>query len=280
MFIYDIPLPTSYEVREVENYTYDDSMYYEDIIIDEEKKEDEKMAKPLDKITVTSGYGTRTNPITQKKEFHHGVDIVGGTKIYATADGKVVKVVNKGSKGGVMCLVRIQHKDYQSAYYHIASGSARVKVGDWVKKGDWIATVGATGQATGKHLHFQIDKGSNATSINPTAYAKGTKELKGLTKPTKEWDKGNYKVLKEKYVRTSAEVKPNNKLKYNNLLPEMQVLCVKDKLGYAKFKIGKTLYLDTFKSDTKNNVWGKRPGRNTDTWLCVEDATGYQVEKV
>lgn len=280
MFTYEVPLPTSYEVVEMENYVQNNTYELEEIIDEQEKKEDEKVAKPLDKITVTSGYGNRTNPITKKQEFHHGVDIVGGTKIYATADGKVVKVVNKGSKGGVMCLVRIQHKDYQSAYYHIASGSARVKVGDWVKKGDWIATVGATGQATGKHLHFQIDKGSNSTSINPTAYAKGTKELKGLTKPTKEWEKGDYKVLKEKYVRTSAEVKTTNKMKYNTLLPEMKALCVKDSLGYAKFKIGATVYLDTFKSDSKNNIWGKRPGRNTDTWLCVEDTTGYQVEKV
>ena len=280
MFIYDIPLPTSYEVVEMENYVQNNTYELEEIIDEQEKKEDEKMAKPLDKITVTSGYGTRTNPITQKKEFHRGVDIVGGKKIYATADGKVVKVVNKGSKGGVMCLVRIQHKDYQSAYYHIESGSARVKVGDWVKKGDWIANVGATGQATGKHLHFQIDKGGNATSINPTAYAKGTKELKGLTKPSKQWDKGDYKVLKEKYVRTSAQVNATNKIKYNNLLPEMKILCIKDKFGYAKFKIGAKVYLDTFKSDSKNNIWGKRPGKNTDTWLCVEDTTGYQVEKV
>ena len=281
-YVSEVPLPTSYEVEKVEQSYYEEQEYeeYIEMIKEKEKKEDEKVAKPLDKITITSGYGNRINPITKKQEFHHGVDIVGGSKIYATADGKVVKVVNKGSKGGVMCLIRIQHKDYQSAYYHIASGSARVKVGDYVKKGDWIATVGATGQATGKHLHFQIDKGSNATSINPTAYAKGNKELKGLTKPSKDWEKGDYKVLKEKYVRTSNEVKATNKVKYDSLLPEIKVLCVKDKLGYAKFKVGAKLYLDTFKSDSKNNIWGKRPGRNTDTWLCVEDNTGYQVEKL
>lgn len=234
--------------------------------------------KPLDKITITSGYGKRTYTYNGKKitDFHHGVDIVGGTKIYATADGQVVKVVNKGSKGGTMCLVRLQHKDYQSAYYHIKSESARVKKGDWVSAGQWIATIGNTGKATGVHLHFQIDKGGNDTSINPTKYAKGQKDLKGKTKPAKDWENGTYKVLKEKYVRTSPEVKKSDKVKYDKMLPSQKELCVKDKLGYAKYKVGVELFLNKFTTDKKGNVWGKY----LNTWLCVCDDTGYQVEAV
>lgn len=276
MITNDMPPLTSYEVEQVEQYTYEDM--YEELEIEEE----EEIMKPLDKITITSGYtGSKKWREYKKdgkivKDHHYGVDVIGGTKIYATADGKVVKVVNKGSKGGTMCLVRIQHKEYQSAYYHIKSGSARVKVGDWVKKGEWIATIGNTGNVTGTHLHFQIDKGSNATAINPTTYVKGNKELKGLSKPSKDWQKGEYKTLKEKYIRSTPEVTANNKVKYGALFEDVKPLCFQDKLGYARYKIGAVITLTDFTTDKKKNVWGKT--RNT--WLCVQDSTGDQVEKI
>ena len=284
MLTYDVPPLTPYgEVEKVE-FTYSNDYYdeFNDIFDyneeEIEEKEDDKIMKPLDKIEITSGYGKRTYTYNGKKitDFHHGVDIVGGKKIYATADGKVVKVVNKGEKGGTMCLVRIQHKDYQSAYYHIKSGSARVKKGQWVKKGDWIATIGNTGKVTGTHLHFQIDKGTNATSINPTDYAKGKKELEGLRKPAKDWQPGDYKVLYAKYKRKTAEVKATNKIKYDTMLPDEKEKCTKDKLGYAKYKPDVILYLSQFTTDKKNNIWGK----NLTSWLCVSDSTGYQVDKV
>ena len=268
MFTTDLPPLTSYEVVQKEE------MY--DYI---ESEEEVEFMKPLDKIEITSGYGKRTYTIDGKKvtDFHHGVDLVGGTKIYATADGQVVKVVNKGSKGGTMCLVRIKHANgWESAYYHIKSGSARVKKGDWVHAGQWIATIGNTGKVTGTHLHFQIDKGGNDTSINPTKYAKGKKELKGLRKPASAWETGDYKVLKNKKVRTAPEVKASNKVKYDKLLPTQKEECVKDKLGYAEYKTGAVLFLNKFTTDKKGNVWG----RNLNYWLCVSDDTGYQVEEV
>lgn len=268
MFIQDLPPLTSQEVEIRES-------YYDDLEIESEME----FVKPLDKIKITSGYGKRTYTIDGKKvtDFHHGVDLVGGTKIYATADGQVVKVVNKGSKGGTMCLVRIKHANgWESAYYHIKSGSARVKKGDWVKAGQWIATIGNTGKVTGTHLHFQIDKGGNDTSINPTKYAKGQKELKGQRKPASAWEQGDYRVLKEKYVRTSGEVKSSNKVKYDKLLPGEKEKCVKDKLGNAKYAVDSELFLNKFTTDKKGNVWG----RHLTHWLCVSDNTGYQVEKL
>ena len=293
MFNYDVPLPTSYEVAEVVNCAYEDICKYELEINEEtiepeevvaEKKESEKKVKPLDKINITSGYTgpnkTRTYKYNGKyvTDHHYGVDLTGGTKIYAVADGKVVKVVNTGSNGGTMCQVRIQHKDYQSAYYHCKSGSIRVKKGQYVKKGEWIATVGNTGKSTGKHLHFQIDKGSNATSINPTAYAKGNKELKGLTKPNSDdWEPNkDYKLLKEKYLRTSPEVTATNKYKYKNLTPSAKEKCFQDKLGYARYKIGAIVNIKEFTDDKNKYVWG----RTNTLWVCVQDNTGNQVEKV
>lgn len=289
MFMNEVPpLPQYGEVEIVEEeYSYDDiyeyAAEYETDYSDEiREEEDDIMAKPLDTIKVTSAYTgpnkTRTYKYNGKyvTDHHYGIDLIGGTKIYATAAGKVIKVVNKGEKGGTMCLIRIQHKDYQSAYYHIASGSAKVKVGDWVKKGQYIADMGNTGKATGKHLHFQIDKGTNKTAINPTPYAKGNKELEGLYKPTSKWEKGDYKTLKEKYIRKSAEVNSKNKIKYKVLPAETKEKSFQDKLGYARYKIGATVTLTQFTTDKKKNVWGKV----NNTWICVQDSTGDQVEKI
>lgn len=280
MFNYDVPLPTSYEVVEME-YAYEDIYELEEIEIIEEEKEEEVIMKPLDKINITSGYTgpnkTRTYKYNGKyvTDHHFGVDLTGGTKIYAVADGKVVKVVNTGSNGGTMCLIRIQHKDYQSAYYHCKSGSIRFKKGDYVRKGDHIADVGNTGKATGKHLHFQIDKGTNATSINPTEYAKGNKELKGLSIPNNGWKAGDYKLLKEKYLRKSPEV-ASNKVKYKNLTANAKAKCFQDPIGYARYKIGAIINIKEFTEDKKKYIWG----RTNTLWVCVYDNTGDQVEKV
>ena len=101
-------------------------------------------------------------------DHHYGIDIIGSDDVLAQSTGRVVKVVNKGTNGGVMCQVRIEHQVYQSAYYHLKSGSILVKKGDLVREGQKIATMGNTGKSSGKHLHFQVDKGSNASAIDPT----------------------------------------------------------------------------------------------------------------
>ena len=241
--------------------------------------------KPLEKIRVTSNYTgatrTRTYKINGKKvtDHHYGIDVVDPTKtnkIYATADGKVIKVVNKGERNGTMCQIRLKHKEYQSAYYHIASGSAKVKVNEYVSKGQHIADVGDTGVVSAKHLHYQIDKGSNKNAIDPTEYVKGKKELDGLVDPSKEWKVGTYRVLYHKYLRTSPEVKTNNKEKYKDLSATAKSKCIKDNFGYAKYKIGVTIKLNEFKTDTKGNIWG----RTNTLWVCVEDSSGHQVQIV
>lgn len=211
-------------------------------------------------------------------DHHYGIDIVGNEDVLAQSSGKVIKVVNKGSNGGVMCQVRIQHDIYQSAYYHLKSGSILVKKGDYVKEGTKIATMGNTGKSSGKHLHFQVDKGTNATSINPTDYAYGRKTLAPLIK----WENGTYELLYHKYLRSTPEVKTNNKIKYSALKTQKaKDNCVKDALGYAKTKIGVNMKLSDFTKDSKGNIWGKTTnGKGNYVWLCVEDKTGKQVKKV
>lgn len=234
-----------------------------------------------DKIRTTSKY---TGPNATRKykykgkwvtDHHYGVDIVGNDEILAHSSGVVTKVVPTGVNDGTCCKVRIQHKDYQSAYYHLKSGSILVKKGDWVKEGQRIATMGNTGHSTAKHLHFQIDKGGNSTSIDPTDYAYGKKKLE----PLGNFEVGNYEVLYNKYYRRSPEVingKNNNKWPYSKLTPNAKKQSYADKNGYARYNVGAKINIKEFKTDKKGNVWG----RTNQLWLCVYDRTGHQVRKI
>lgn len=223
------------------------------------------------KFVIVAGYGMRTHPIYKKKMMHYGVDLTCGEEILATQNGKVVKVVNKGKNMGTMCQVRIQHKDYQSAYYHCLSGSARVKVGDFVNAGDHIATTGNTGVSTGRHLHFQIDKGSNETSIDPTEYAKGDKELVGLL----DLKLGQYTVVSPRYVRTGYGTNYSIK-KVKELPKECQKNCKNTKQNAkAQYKKGVTFTVKTLKYSPNGAVWGE----TASGWLCLRSHSGVNYCK-
>ena len=140
------------------------------------------------KLTITSKYGPRTYTYQGKKvsDYHKGIDLVGGSEIVAFDDGKVTSTCNKGEQYGQACYVRIKHNNgWQTLYYHLKSGSVCVKVGDTVTKGQKIGIMGATGKATGVHLHFQIDKGSSSTAIDPYDYIFNGKTL-GSSNNTKK----------------------------------------------------------------------------------------------
>lgn len=235
-----------------------------------------------DNIKTTSAYTGAKKYRTYKKDgkvvkdHHYGIDLIGDDDVLAQSTGRVVKVVNEGKKGGVMCQVRIQHQVYQSAYYHLKSGSILVKKGDIVCEGQKIATMGNTGNCTGKHLHFQIDKGGNSSSIDPTEYAYGRKTLA----PTINWVNGKYGFLYHKKLRSTPEVKINNKVKYSSLTNTGKANNMKDALGYAQTKIGTIMELTEFKTDSKGNVWGKTTSGKTFIWVCVEDKTGVQAKLI
>lgn len=218
-----------------------------------------------DKLVMTSGYGKRTYTYNGKKisDFHHGIDLIGGNDVVATASGIVVKVVKKGKKGGTMCLVRIQHEKYQTAYYHLKSGSITVDEGDYVEKGQVIAKVGNTGKVTGKHLHYQIDKGSNKTSINPYDYVFGKKEVKGLIK-------GDHKVESARYVRTGAGTDYRIK-KVAELTPDGQKHVVdKNPTADAQYQVGTIFTVYEFKESRTGSIWGRSPSG----WICLISKTG------
>lgn len=149
------------------------------------------------KLTVTSKFGPRTYTYQGKRvsDYHKGIDLIGGSEIVAIADGTVTSVCNKGVQYGQACYVRIKHSNgWYTLYYHLKSGSVCVKKNQKVTKGQKLGIMGATGKATGVHLHFQIDKGSSSSAINPYDYVFNNKELVPETKPST--DKRYYTVVK------------------------------------------------------------------------------------
>lgn len=112
---------------------------------------------------LTGTFGGRSDPFTGETGFHQGLDISleKGSPVYATADGTVESAANSGDYGNMIVL---QHGFGLTTRYAHLSGFA-VKAGQSVKRGDVIGYVGATGRATGPHLHYEIL--TNGQLMNP-----------------------------------------------------------------------------------------------------------------
>lgn len=116
----------------------------------------------------TSSFGYRIDPITKRRlSFHRGIDIAAptGTPVMACADG-IVEIA-RYMRNGYGNLIVIKHEQELSSYYgHLSK--IHVKRGDRVQRSDPIGRVGATGRATGPHLHFEVRRGK--TALNPDAF--------------------------------------------------------------------------------------------------------------
>ena len=119
---------------------------------------------------VTSRFGTRSDPFTGESRYHSGIDIDGygndGAPVVAAASGEVITASYDSSYGNY---VIIDHGGTSTVYAHM-SGLA-VSVGQSVSQGQTIGYVGATGRATGTHLHFEVYVGDSR--VDPTQYFSG-----------------------------------------------------------------------------------------------------------
>jgi murein DD-endopeptidase MepM/ murein hydrolase activator NlpD len=115
-----------------------------------------------------------------------------GSPLYAIANGTVIfagasklKFPN-GEPAGGGYLVKLRHKVngewITSAYMHMKKGSikeAGIKVGDKVREGQKIGESGNTGESTGPHLHFEIQRGKHYIwTNNGTRYTEPTSYIK------------------------------------------------------------------------------------------------------
>ena len=119
---------------------------------------------------VTSRFGYRTDPFTGESRYHSGIDIDGfgndGAPVVAAASGEVITSSYDGAYGNY---VIIDHGGTSTVYAHM-SGNA-VGVGEYVSMGQTIGYVGATGRATGTHLHFEVYVGDSR--VDPAQYFSG-----------------------------------------------------------------------------------------------------------
>jgi murein DD-endopeptidase MepM/ murein hydrolase activator NlpD len=132
---------------------------------------------PLEQLRVTSAFqAARLHPILNRVLPHNGIDYAAawGTPVRATADGSVSF---SGERGGYGILVEVQHPNgYATRYAHLSRVAVRAH--QPVRQGDLLGWVGATGLATGPHLHYEVRR--RGQPVDPSlvaAYESATADL-------------------------------------------------------------------------------------------------------
>jgi murein DD-endopeptidase MepM/ murein hydrolase activator NlpD len=130
------------------------------------QKESTLAGRPVTKGWMSSRFGRRTDPFSGRLAWHEGVDFAGkdGSDIVSVGSGVVTWA---GERYGYGLLVEINHGGgYTTRYAHAKTVS--VKVGDIVKKGQPLATMGSSGRSTGPHVHFEVRL--NGKAVDPSRY--------------------------------------------------------------------------------------------------------------
>jgi murein DD-endopeptidase MepM/ murein hydrolase activator NlpD len=109
---------------------------------------------PLMTERITSRYGIRKHPVRGVVRHHHGMDLAAkeNTPILSIATGKVIFAGYFGAYGNYISI--LHDNGYSSHYGHCRIINARI--GQNIKAGQLIGTVGSTGVVTGPHLHFEL----------------------------------------------------------------------------------------------------------------------------
>ncbi|UUZ82653.1 peptidoglycan DD-metalloendopeptidase family protein [Paenibacillus sp. P26] len=121
-------------------------------------------------VQISSDFGVRIDPFTGQKAGHTGIDLPSpnGTDIYAAEAGVVILASWWSGYGN--CVIIDHGKGVWTLYGHIRNDGIVVEKGQTVKRGQKIAEVGATGRATGNHLHFEVR--INEEPVDPKPYLK------------------------------------------------------------------------------------------------------------
>ena len=195
---------------------------------------------------ITSTFGKRINPVTHKEGFHYGCDY--GTHVqkwsqYALEDGIITSVGKSSSSGNYL---HVEYSRIKKDLFHAHLYKIYVKKGDKVNHNTILGTTGATGQATGIHLHLGL-RPIGGDYENPETY--DYIPPSDIVNPVERNDNMNQiEVIKDKLrVRKSPSLKG-------------------EILGYAK--IGFYNYSETSESD--GYIWYKIGEAN---WIAGVD--GY-----
>ena len=111
-------------------------------------------SEPVTNYWVSDEFGVRRHPIFHYNAMHNGIDLAAfrGTPVLASGDGRITCAEWKPGYGNVIVL---DHgNDLTTVYAHMSE--ILVETGDVAMKDQQIGSVGATGRATGNHLHFEV----------------------------------------------------------------------------------------------------------------------------
>ncbi len=217
-------------------------------------------AKPIDNMVLSKrGYGMRMHPIKKRMIMHKGQDMAAakGTAVKSVADGRIIRADGKDS-GGYGNQIVVQHSDgTQSQYAHL--NDMGVRVGDTVRKGQRIGSVGSTGGSTGPHLHFEMRK--NGKAVDPTPYLTGASVVAGSTPMG---------AITEKATETVKAMEAP----VNDYAEKLKMLMGKMKDDYLKYGIFDTTYksfnkLEPVAADSVKTHKAK-VNRNTETLMVID----------
>ena len=128
---------------------------------------------PVSRGFIVSGFGYRTHPVFKTRRLHRGVDIMTKVNepIYATGDGIVIEVNDKGDYGNQVVIdhtpdVHDKHRKIKTRYAHM--NKILVSKQQKVKRGQIIGRAGKTGVATGVHVHYEVFNGMG--QVDPIPY--------------------------------------------------------------------------------------------------------------
>lgn len=125
-------------------------------------------------VPISSGFGERAAPCRGCSTTHNAIDLTpgAGAPIYAIADGVVIRREPRGGSWGNNLTIEhnINGQKVTSSYAHMQWDSSPIQLGDQIKVGDFLGLVGATGQATGAHLHLEIKV--NGVYVDPYIWLK------------------------------------------------------------------------------------------------------------
>ncbi len=121
-----------------------------------------------DQLTLlTASYGMRIHPFYKTLVSHQGVDytVPVGSRVFATADGKVTEVATRRTTSGLNII--IDHGNgYETQYSHMSR--IDVKQGQTVRRGDIIGLTGNSGLSLSPHLHYEVRY--NGMRVDPIHY--------------------------------------------------------------------------------------------------------------
>lgn len=191
------------------------------------------------KHKITSPFGPRTHPISGQASHHNGVDLISyaDQTIYAPIGGRITAARKSTAPGGGYgyYVKMIDTDGNEQIFAHMKARSLKVKVGDTVETGDPLGTIGATGNVTGPHLHWEVRVKGKFT--DPMDHIKDAPEkpAKAPVKPQPKDEWFTYTVkrgdtvwgISRRYGHSVADIARWNKLANASIIRVGQKLRIK-----------------------------------------------------